>query len=123
MFAIFYFFSWKLGFSFIRNCNNRVTRGKEITLNFRKQNFSYRFLRILCAVSIFVAMIFAFIRGLAALGSPLHPASQYREIEPYITEPSKFGAMWVLQLMFIGTLIQVSCAVASYFIRNVCLVG
>uniref|UniRef100_H2Z5A0 EXPERA domain-containing protein n=1 Tax=Ciona savignyi TaxID=51511 RepID=H2Z5A0_CIOSA len=76
-----------------------------------KETSDYKMLDIVLCVGLLLSCIFGLVRGIAALGSPMPLAAMYRaEYEPYLLDPSKFGVVWILFLMGVGGMLQVSIA-------------
>ncbi|XP_078487306.1 transmembrane 6 superfamily member 1-like [Ciona intestinalis] len=75
----------------------------------RKVSTDYRILDILLSLGLFATFVFGILRGLSAFGSPMYLANVYsNDFEPYLMDPSKFGAVWVIYFMIIGSILQIS---------------
>nr|XP_004227050.3 transmembrane 6 superfamily member 1-like [Ciona intestinalis] len=74
-----------------------------------KVSTEYKISDILLSLGLFATFVFGIIRGLSAFGSPMYLANVYsKDFEPYLMDPSKFGAVWVIYFMIIGSILQIS---------------
>ena len=76
-------------------------------------------MRFVISFAIVVSIIYSTIRGLGALGSPLPISYNYANyIEPYLLEPAKYGSIWVLMMLFVGCIFQVSLFLIICCVQN-----
>ena len=65
-------------------------------------------MRFWLSYGIFMSLAYFMVRGLGVLGSNISLIYDYaHHVEPYLTEPSKFGFAWVILLLLFGSLFEV----------------